>query len=96
MEQADGPAIVLNNYHRHNEMNSERKTDIDVLAVHKNYVWDGTGMADFEDDGKVEESVTGFGALPNYHPYLFNIYPTVEEVDDTITSRASGSPGIGK
>jgi hypothetical protein len=53
-------------------------------------------MADYEVDGKVEESVTTFGALANYHPYLFNLFPTVEEVDDTITSRASGSPGIGK
>ena len=96
MQQADAPTIVLSETRNHNERNTERNNwDVEPLSVHKNYFWDGTGIIDFEVDGAVEESVTTFGALANYHPYLFNLHPTVEEPDDSITPRASQSPGIG-
>jgi hypothetical protein len=95
MYQADAPTIVLSDVRSHNERNPDRHLDIDPVAVYSNYVWDGTGYSDFETDGPVEDSVTTFGALANYHPYLYNLFPTVEDFDDSITPRVSGSPGMG-
>jgi len=96
MQQADAPTIVLSDIRNHFERNTELTLDIEPNAVYANYVWDGTGFSDFEVDGVVEDGVTTFGALANYHPYLFNLFPTVEEFDDTITPRTLGSPGMGE
>jgi hypothetical protein len=56
MHQADAPTIVLSDMRSHYERNTVRDLDIDPTAVHSNYVWDGTGLADFEVDGSVEDS----------------------------------------
>ena len=100
MQQADAPTIVLSDAARHDQLNTDlQQRDptkmVQPLPVHYNYFWDGSGFADFEVDGRVEISVTTFGAMANYHPFLFNLYPTVEELDDSIVPRSSGSPGIG-
>ncbi len=96
MHQAGAPSIVVSDIENHSERNTKRKYETVILpfAVHKNYFWDGRGLADFEVED-VHNSVTTFGALANYHPFLFNLHPTVEEIDDSIVPRASRSPGIG-
>jgi len=95
MQQADAPTIVLSDIHNHFQRNTELTLDIESNAVYANYVWLRTGFSDFEVDGLMEDGVTTFGALTNYHPYLYNLFPTVEDFDDIITPRTSGSQGMG-
>jgi hypothetical protein len=52
------------------------------------------GQAEYEAES-VYESVVTFGSLCNLHTYFYNIQPYANGYDDTITPRASGSPGIG-
>jgi hypothetical protein len=92
MKQSDAPSIVLSDYHNHNNWGKH----LDPLTVHHNYVNNGMDYANFELNELVEESSMTVGAFANHHPYLFNIYHWGEEMNDSITPRASGSPGIGK
>jgi hypothetical protein len=55
---------------------------------------EGSGAAGFEAES-VNESVMTFGSLCNFHTYFYNIQPYANGYDDSITPRASGSPGIG-
>lgn len=84
---ADAPSIILTDVDLHND-------DKETNWNHHNYFWDGTGSGEFEAK-IVEESVVTFGSLCNYHTYLKNVKPLTSEYDDSITSRGSGSPGMG-
>ena len=77
---ADAPSIIVT-------------AEADTLNwAHHDYSWKGEGQGEFEADN-VFESVMTFGALSNYHAYLYNVKPKHEIYDDTITPQKS--PGIG-
>jgi len=94
MNQADAPIITVSNYGYHNKINENRSEKI-PFAVHLNYFTDGSDVSIFEMDGETDDSVVNF-AFVNHHSYLVNIHHSDVEINDIITSRESGSPGIGK
>jgi hypothetical protein len=55
---------------------------------------EGYGQAEYEAE-RVNESVVTFGSLCNFHTYFYNVQPYANGYDDSITPRASSSPGIG-
>jgi hypothetical protein len=84
---SDAPSIVITDVDKHN-------LGHDPNWNHVNYVWAGEGWADFESNA-VWESVPTFGALSNFHTYLYNIKPIAAPYNDAMTPRSSESPGMG-
>ena len=81
--QSDSPTIVVTDIKLHN--------GAEIKWLHADYFWAGDG---YSADTTVE-SVLGFGALANYHPYLYSALPKIERYGDDLIPRGSGSPGIG-
>jgi len=89
MTTADAPSIIVTDAEKH-------YGDVPNWA-HHGYFWNPHKMKDaaiseFEAD-IISEIVMTFGALSNYHPYIYNVYPDNAIYDDTITSKHS--PGLG-
>mmetsp|Transcript_4976 Transcript_4976/g.7341 ORF Transcript_4976/g.7341 Transcript_4976/m.7341 type:complete len:671 (-) Transcript_4976:204-2216(-) len=61
---------------------------------HGDYLWGGTGLAEFECEN-VSESVVTFGSMCNYHTYLANVIPQNAKYDDTIGGGRFSNPGAG-
>ena len=87
LPEPDSFSIVITDVDRHNKGN-------DPNWNHINYVWAGEGFSEYESQS-TWESVTSFGAMSNFHTYLYNIKPTAAPYDDSITPRSGASPGIG-
>lgn len=93
-EVPDAPSIVCTDTDVHAGAGGGGANNEEIIWNHEDYIWDGTGAGEFEALS-VSESVMTFGSLCNYHTYLHNVKPWSPEYDDTITPRASGSPGVG-
>lgn len=80
----DAPSIPM--------CDTERNGLEEHVTNHFEYVWSGSGQAEFECD-QVCESVVTLGALINYHTTLKNVEPVNTGYDDTLVH--SSSPGAG-
>ena len=61
---------------------------------HLDYFWGGEGKSAHEAL-EVSMNTPSFGSLTNYHTLLYNTRVGKEHYVDTMTPRASGSPGMG-
>ena len=61
---------------------------------HLDYFWGGEGSS-AQEAVEVSVNTPSFGSLTNYHTVLYNTRVGKEHYVDTMTPRASGSPGIG-